>query len=143
MLCTRLCRHNYKIGYTLILLHYFAGDLFVSMNTVSDETISLLEQRDLAGRTALMLASSEGHINLLELFLDKGSSLETKDKEGLTALGWACVRGRLTAVQMLLDRGSNVNTNDNSGRTPLDLAAFQVGLSLVCTTHVLCRVLLS
>lgn len=106
------------------------------MNTVSDETISLLEQRDPAGRTALMLASSEGHINLLELFLDKGSSLETKDKEGLTALGWACVRGRLTAVQMLLDRGSNVNTNDNSGRTPLDLAAFQVDLSLVCITHV-------
>ncbi|XP_071569331.1 protein TANC2 isoform X2 [Temnothorax nylanderi] len=107
------------------------GDLSISMNTVSDETISLLEQRDLAGRTALMLAASEGHINLLELFLDKGSTLETKDKEGLTALSWACVRGRVTAVQMLLDRGSDVNTNDNSGRTPLDLAAFQGNPKLV------------
>lgn len=108
------------------LLNYFTGNLSISMDTVSDETISLLEQRDLAGRTALMLAASEGHTNLLELFLDKGSILETKDKEGLTALSWACVRGRLTVVQMLLDRGSVVNTNDNSGRTPLDLAAFQV-----------------
>lgn len=107
------------------------------MDTVSDETISLLEQRDLAGRTALMLAACEGHINLLELFLDKGSILKTKDKEGLTALSWACVRGRITAVQMLLDRGSDVNTSDNSGRTPLDLAAFQVNLSLVCTIHVI------
>ncbi|XP_024892262.1 protein TANC2 isoform X3 [Temnothorax curvispinosus] len=107
------------------------GDLSISMNTVSDEIISLLEQRDLAGRTALMLAASEGHINLLELFLDKGSILETKDKEGLTALSWACVRGRVTAVQMLLDRGSDVNTNDNSGRTPLDLAAFQGNPKLV------------
>lgn len=106
------------------------------MNT--DETVSLLEQRDLVGRTALMLAASEGHINLLELFLDKGSSLETKDKEGLTALSWACVRGRVIAVQMLLDRGSDVNTNDNSGRTPLDLAAFQVNLSLVRTRPVSC-----
>lgn len=111
------------------------GNLSSSMDTVSDETISLLEQRDLAGRTALMLAACEGHINLLELFLDKGSILKTKDKEGLTALSWACVRGRITAVQMLLDRGSDINTSDNSGRTPLDLAAFQVNLSLVYTTH--------
>ncbi|XP_011864855.1 PREDICTED: protein TANC1 isoform X3 [Vollenhovia emeryi] len=107
------------------------GDLSISMNTVTDESVALLEQGDLAGRTALMLAASEGHINLLELFLDKGSILETKDKEGLTALSWACVRGRVTAVQMLLDRGSDVNTNDNSGRTPLDLAAFQGNPKLV------------
>ncbi|XP_018398120.1 PREDICTED: protein TANC2 [Cyphomyrmex costatus] len=107
------------------------GNLSSSMDTVSDETISLLEQRDLAGRTALMLAACEGHINLLELFLDKGAILKTKDKEGLTALSWACVRGRITAVQMLLDRGSDVNTNDNSGRTPLDLAAFQGNPKLV------------
>ncbi|XP_011644228.1 protein TANC2 isoform X3 [Pogonomyrmex barbatus] len=100
----------------------------ISINT---DTVSLLEQRDLVGRTALMLAASEGHTNLLELLLDKGSILETKDKEGLTALGWACVRGRVTVVQMLLDRGSNVGTNDNSGRTPLDLAAFQGNPKLV------------
>ncbi|KYN40810.1 Protein TANC2 [Trachymyrmex septentrionalis] len=107
------------------------GNLSSSMDTVSDETISLLEQRDVAGRTALMLAACEGHINLLELFLDKGSILKTKDKEGLTALSWACVRGRITAVQMLLDRGSDINTSDNSGRTPLDLAAFQGNPKLV------------
>lgn len=94
-----------------------------------DEATSLLEQRDLAGRTALMFAASEGHTNLIELFLDKGSVLEARDKEGLTALDWACVRGRVTAVQILLDRGADVNTNDNTGRTPLDLAAFQVQVS--------------
>lgn len=73
-----------------------------------------------------MLAASEGHTNLIELFLDKGSILESRDKEGLTALCWACVRGRLSAVQNLIDRGADVNTSDNTGRTPLDLAAFQV-----------------
>jgi len=113
------------------LLNYFSGDLSTSTDIVSDEAISLLEQRDLAGRNALILAASEGHTNLIELFLDKGSILETKDKEGLTALGWACVRGRITAVQILLDRGADVNTNDNTGRTPLDLAAFQVDDSVV------------
>lgn len=73
-----------------------------------------------------MLAASEGHTNLIELFLDKGSVLESRDKEGLSAICWACVRGRLAAVQNLIDHGADVNTNDNTGRTPLDLAAFQV-----------------
>lgn len=77
-----------------------------------------------------MFAASEGHTNLIELFLDKGSVLESKDKEGLTALCWACVRGRLAAAQNLIDHGADVNSNDNTGRTPLDLAAFQVGLPL-------------
>lgn len=109
-----------------------------------NEAISLLEQRDSDGRTALMLAASEGHTNLIELFLDKGSILETRDKEGLTALGWACLRGRVTIVQMLLDRGVNVSTNDNTGRTPLDLAAFQVeSILFIYANILLSRVLLA
>lgn len=103
-----------------------AGTLSSSTDTVLDDAASLLDQRDPADRTALMLAASEGHTNLIELFLDKGSVLESRDKEGTTALCWACVRGRLAAVQNLIDHGADVNTNDNTGRTPLDLAAFQV-----------------
>lgn len=106
------------------------GTLSSSTDTILDDAVMLLDQRDPAGRTALMLAASESHTNLIELFLDKGSILESRDKEGLSALCWACVRGRLTAVQNLIDRGADVNTSDNIGRTPLDLAAFQVGLAL-------------
>lgn len=113
------------------------GTLSGSTDTVLDDAASLLDQRDPVGRTALMLAASEGHTNLIELFLDKGSVLESRDKEGLTALCWACVRGRLVAVQNLIDHGADVNTNDNTGRTPLDLAAFQVR----CTCSVLIYVL--
>ncbi|XP_043488120.1 protein TANC2 isoform X2 [Polistes fuscatus] len=107
------------------------GTLSSSTDTVLDDALTLLDQRDLAGRTALMLAASEGHINLIELFFEKGSVLEAKDKEGLTALCWACVRGRLNSVQNLLDHNADVNTSDNTGRTPLDLAAFQGNPKLV------------
>ncbi|XP_031847476.1 zinc-RING finger and ankyrin repeat domain-containing protein rolling pebbles isoform X1 [Nomia melanderi] len=110
---------------------FLQGTLSSSTDTILDDAVTLLDQRDLAGRTALMLAASEGHTNLIELFLDKGSILESRDKEGLTALCWACVRGRLTAVQNLIDRGADVNTSDNTGRTPLDLAAFQGNPKLV------------
>ncbi|XP_043518370.1 protein TANC2 isoform X2 [Frieseomelitta varia] len=107
------------------------GTLSSSTDTDLDDAASLLDQRDPVGRTALMLAASEGHTNLIELFLDKRSVLESRDKEGLTALCWACVRGRLVAVQNLIDHGADVNTNDNTGRTPLDLAAFQGNPKLV------------
>ncbi|XP_076174802.1 zinc-RING finger and ankyrin repeat domain-containing protein rolling pebbles isoform X3 [Ptiloglossa arizonensis] len=107
------------------------GTLSSSTDTILDDVVSLLDQRDPAGRTALMLAASEGHTNLIELFLDKGSVLESRDKDGLTALCWACVRGRLTSVQNFIDRGAEVNTSDNTGRTPLDLAAFQGNPKLV------------
>lgn len=107
------------------------GTLSSSTDTILDDAVTLLDQRDPAGRTALMLAASESHTNLIELFLDKGSILESRDKEGLSALCWACVRGRLTAVQNLIDRGADVNTSDNIGRTPLDLAAFQGNPKLV------------
>ena len=100
----------------------------MSSDKITDEISPLLNQRDPAGRNSLMIAAGEGHTNLIELFLDKGTLLETVDKEGLTALGWACVRGRLPAVQQLIERGAEVNTSDNTGRTPLDLAAFQVNI---------------
>ncbi|XP_046143166.1 protein TANC2 isoform X3 [Osmia bicornis bicornis] len=107
------------------------GTLSTSTDSLLDDAVSLLDQRDPVGRTALMFAASEGHTNLIELFLDKGSVLESKDKEGLTALCWACVRGRLAAAQNLIDHGADVNSNDNTGRTPLDLAAFQGNPKLV------------
>ncbi|XP_076758357.1 zinc-RING finger and ankyrin repeat domain-containing protein rolling pebbles isoform X1 [Xylocopa sonorina] len=107
------------------------GTLSSSTDAILDDAASLLDQRDPAGRTALMLAASEGHTSLIELFLDKGSVLESRDKEGLTALCWSCVRGRLAGVQNLIDHGADVNTNDNTGRTPLDLAAFQGNPKLV------------
>lgn len=117
-----------------------AGTLSSSTDAILDDAASLLDQRDPVGRTALMLAASEGHTNLIELFLDKGSVLENRDKEGLTALCWACVRGRLVAVQNLIDHGADVNTNDNTGRTPLDLAAFQVRCTYSSLIYVLSNV---
>lgn len=102
-----------------------------SSDNVVDEAIPLLAQKDAAGRNCLMIAAGEGHTNLIELFLDKGSVIEATDREGLTALAWACVRGRLAAVQHLIERGAEVNTSDNTGRTPLDLAAFQGNPKLV------------
>ncbi|KAK0089572.1 hypothetical protein PV325_006701 [Microctonus aethiopoides] len=108
-----------------------SSTLSSSTDVILDQMQILLEQRDLMGRTPLMMAACEGHTNLIDMFLEKGAIIEAADNEGLTALCWACVRGRLTAVQRLLDHGADMDANDKTGRTPLDMAAFQGNPKLV------------
>ena len=87
--------------------------------------LEMLERQvDKHNRNALMIVSSEGHLAIIDILIEKGVNLSRQDCEGLTALGWACLKGHYNAVINLLNNGANVNQTDYSGRTPLDLATF-------------------
>ena len=96
-------------------------------------SLDLLEKQiDKHNRTPLMIASSEGHLAIIDILIEKGVNLARQDCEGLSALGWACLKGHYNAVINLLNNGANINQTDYSGRTPLDLATFYGDCRLVC-----------
>lgn len=50
-----------------------------------------VESRDKLKQTALILASSNGHVEATKLLLTKGASVNAKDRYGRTALIWGSV----------------------------------------------------
>lgn len=96
---------------------------------------AVVNQSDRHGRTALILAASEGHLAIIDILLERGADLRCQDKDGLSALSWACLKGHYNAAVSLLNNGADVNHADNSGRTPLDLATFYGDVKLVSRTN--------
>lgn len=101
---------------------------------------SIVNQSDKHGRSALILAASEGHLAIMDILVEKGARTDAQDKDGLSALSWACLKGHLNAVVSLIDASPShlvdVNHADHSGRTPLDLATFYGDVRLVRDNYI-------
>eukprot|EP00941_MAST-03F_sp_MAST-3F-sp1_P002665 g2665.t1 len=83
-----------------------------------------IEAADDCGRSALTLASAEGHVEAVGLLLSHGADPCNRDEMLRVPLHHASEKGHLRVVEALL--GSNdidVNAKDRYNRTPLHLAA--------------------
>ena len=70
-------------------------------------------------KTPLMVASKNGHTEIVQLLLEKGAYVNAKDNYGETALMLAAANGRTEIVQLLLEKGADVNAKNEYGRTAL------------------------
>jgi ankyrin repeat protein len=73
------------------------------------------------GRTPLHFAAREGHLGLLNFFMDKNAQINIKDASGATALHEAARAGNIDAMELLLSRGADPNAQDAKGNSPLHL----------------------
>jgi ankyrin repeat protein len=79
------------------------------------------------GETALMLASREGHLEVVRALFAARADVNTKDDDGGTALMYASQEGHLEVVRALLTAKADVNVKMNNGATAL-MYASQNGL---------------
>src|ERR1043166_6117367 len=78
-----------------------------------------LNARNRYGETALMLAASRGHIDIVKLLLAQRAQV---NQPGWTALMFAAAAGQLEIARLLIAAGANVNAVSDNGTSALMLA---------------------
>lgn len=58
------------------------------------------------GYTPLIVAARQGHIDIVQILLERGADVEATDNYGSTALYWAKKNQREEIVQLLLEAGA-------------------------------------
>ncbi|MHB0945986.1 MAG: ankyrin repeat domain-containing protein [Sedimentisphaerales bacterium] len=98
---------------------------FIQLFTKRMQTVPVvgIEETNL-NRTPLHLAAMNGHREMAEMLLSKGSDINAKDSDGNTPLHFAAAGGHLDLCGFLLEKGADVNAKNRQGQTPLDMSAF-------------------
>ncbi len=76
-----------------------------------------------SGRSALVAAVVNGHVDVVQLLLFWCAAVDTIDANGRSVLSIAAACGHTDVVRKLLDRGLDEAHRDHMGATPLHLAA--------------------
>jgi uncharacterized protein len=71
------------------------------------------------GKTALLYAARDGHLDIVRLLLNAGADIEDTDPNGITPLLMAASNDRVEVARSLIERGADIDATDWYGRTPL------------------------
>ena len=81
--------------------------------------------------TPLFVASRRGHLNVVQLLVERGASLDMQSVYGETPLHVASENGHLSVVQLLVECGASLDTQNKGGKSPLHVASQNGHLSVV------------
>jgi ankyrin repeat protein len=79
----------------------------------------------------LHCAVFNGHMEIVNLLLEKGADVNLKDNFGTTPLKSAALNGHMRIVKLLLEKGADVNLTDKYDKTPLHWAVFNGHMEIV------------
>ena len=79
-----------------------------------------VDVQDPDGRTGLMLAGANGHMNVVEYLAKEGAKIDIMDNEGFTALMLSAVNRHRPVVEFLLAHKADVTASCKYG-TALDI----------------------
>ena len=75
------------------------------------------------GKTALILAARNGHVEIVQALVDAGADIDLQSKSGSTALMFAASKGHTDVVKALLGADADLNAKNNNKNTALMVAA--------------------
>ncbi|KRZ56108.1 Ankyrin-1 [Trichinella nativa] len=113
-----------SVNMNIIPLHLAAetGHLAVVGQLLSRST-SQVHMKDSRGRTALHVASSQGHYDIVSLLVSQGSDVNAADINGWTPMHFSTNAGHLNVVKFLIESGANSSSKSTDGKIPMCLAA--------------------
>ncbi|KAL6841834.1 hypothetical protein ACP4OV_028346 [Aristida adscensionis] len=81
-----------------------------------------LDSADSQGRTALHMASANGHLTVVEYLIKNGANVNATNLEKNTPLHWACLNGHIEVIKALISAGASVSALNSHEKTPMDEA---------------------
>ena len=72
--------------------------------------------------TPLLIAATNGHIDVVRVLLIHGANPNIQNVDGVTPLHNSIFEGHVETVKLLLEYGANPAVYDRLGNTPIDLA---------------------
>ncbi|KAG0052773.1 TBC1 domain, member 5 [Gryganskiella cystojenkinii] len=82
-----------------------------------------VNQQDNTQKSALLLASYAGHIEIMAELIDHGADLDMLDQYGWSSLMLAAYAGRLEACKLLLDHGADAHIKTSNGKNARNLSS--------------------
>ena len=100
------------------------GDLQKVQAIINDSIMSHYDKiTNDVGANSVIVASQNGHLELVKYFIGRGVPIDVPDDDGVTALQWACYNGYTDIAKFLIQNGADVDNYDYNNTTPLMDAA--------------------
>jgi len=106
-----------------------AGDMSCVQRLLADGVDVNIRQQ--GGGTPLILAASEGRLDLTCYLVEHGADVDAQYDAGNTALIEASANGHLDVVKYLVEKGADVHIRENECESPLEWAAGHGHLDVV------------
>ena len=114
-------------GRTAAVKFFLTDEVFRGTTDMNQKgtVVSKATSKHVHGATALWVAATGGHIDLVQLLLQHGATVDLATGSNSTPLRGASFHGFLKVMDILLDNGANVNTPNSVGQSPFLIAVLR------------------